>query len=89
VLVVPFGSDLEPTPDTSGALTWPLGPFASSGQGNETYRCAVVSGDDAATLLPVVRTAAMDSVFVDSTGAYASLVVRVFWPGEPDVCAGF
>jgi hypothetical protein len=89
VLVMPFGPDSVDSPDTTSPVTWPLGPFASFGKGDTNFRCAVVTGGDAATLLPIVKTAFRDSTFIDGTGAYANLVVRVFQPGEPDICADY
>ncbi len=76
------------TPSTSDVRPWPLAtPFASFGVAYAEGRCAVVTGRDAAALLPVVKSAYVESVFRDADGALAALVVRVFMPGEPDPCA--
>jgi len=68
---------------------WPLAaPFASFGQpfGGSVYRCGVVSGADAATLLAVVAASNQLTHFADSTGAKASLQVRAMLPGESSPC---
>jgi hypothetical protein len=69
---------------------WPLAtPIATFGVEIAGMRCGVVSGKDAATLLPVVKSAAGDSIFRDAGGTYADLVVRAFLPGEPNPCVGY
>jgi hypothetical protein len=76
--------------DSSGerpsVADWPLAPFASFGVDFAGGRCAVVSGSDAATLLPVVKTAIEATAFVDTDSVYADVVVRAFMPGEPNPC---
>ena len=75
------------TPNPVDVMPWPLAtPFASFGVAAFGDRCAVVEGTDAATLLPVVKTAYGTTVFRDGSGAYAYLIVRVFMPGEPSPC---
>ena len=75
------------TPEPANVVRWPLAtPFASFGIAAYGDRCAVVSGSDAATLLPVVKGAYATTVFRDGSGAFAELIVRVFMPGEPDPC---
>jgi len=65
---------------------WPLAKFATFGVELGGGRCAVVSGGDAATLLPVVRAATDATVFRDADGTVADVIVRAFLPGEPDPC---
>lgn len=65
---------------------WPLASFATFGVELGGGRCAVVSGADAATLLPVVRAATSATVFRDADGTVADVIVRAFLPGEPDPC---
>lgn len=68
---------------------WPLAPtLATFGKayGGATYRCATVTGADAATLLAVVTASNQLTHFVDSTGARASLQVRALLPGETTPC---
>ena len=65
---------------------WPLAKFATFGVELGGGRCAVVSGWDAATLLPVVRAATDATVFRDADGTVADIIVRAFMPGEPDPC---
>jgi hypothetical protein len=90
VLAVPMeaGPDASAeTPNPADVMAWPLAtPFASFGVAAFGDRCAVVQGADVAKLLPVVKTANVSTVFRDSRGAYASLVVRAFMPGEPSPC---
>ncbi len=88
------GLTSEPVAASSGItpneVPWPLEtPFASFGtpMGSVTQRCAVVSGTDLATLLPVVRDANQLTRFVDSDGVKRSLIVRVLVPDEPGPCA--
>jgi hypothetical protein len=85
---------LPPTTETSGItpneVPWPLvTPFASFGtaMGNDTFRCAVVSGADLVKLLPVIKQSNALTRFVDSTKVKDSLLVRVMVPGEPSPCA--
>jgi hypothetical protein len=87
VLVMP------PTDATAGIAanekTWPLAStFATFGKphGGSVYRCATVTGADAATLLAVVVESNQLTHFTDSAGAKASLRVRAILPGEPDPC---
>jgi hypothetical protein len=87
VLVTP------PTEATAGIAAndkaWPLAaPFATFGKpfGGATYRCATVTGTDAATLLAVATASNQLTHFADSTGAKASLQVRAMLPGESDPC---
>ena len=87
VLVTP------PTEATAGIAAnekpWPLAStFATFGKphGGSVYRCATVTGADAATLLAVVVEANQLTHFSDSTGAKASLQVRAMLPGESDPC---
>jgi hypothetical protein len=66
-------------------VRWPLaGNFAAFGvsTGMAGYRCAVLSGQDLVTLLPVVQDANALTRFVDASGAKMSLVTRVVLPGE-------
>ena len=65
---------------------WPLASFATFGVEFGGGRCAVVSGGDAATLLPVVKAATDATVFRDADGTVADVIVRAFLPGEPDPC---
>jgi hypothetical protein len=75
------------TPDPANVAQWPLAtPLASFGIASYGDRCAVVTGSEAAMLLAVVKGADETTVFRDSSGAFAALIVRVFMPGEPDPC---
>lgn len=69
---------------------WPLdADFATFGApfvGGEDLRCAVVSGDDLAALLPALLNANQMTVFVDSAGVEKSLNVRALVPGEDPPC---
>jgi hypothetical protein len=85
---------LPPTTETSGItpneVPWPLATnFAGFGtaMGNDTFRCAVVSGADLAKLLPVVKQSNALTRFRDAAGVKDSLLVRVLVPGEPSPCA--
>jgi hypothetical protein len=87
VLVTP------PTDATAGIAAnekpWPLAAsFATFGKayGGSVYRCAMITGADAATLLAVVTASNQLTHFVDATGAKASLQVRAMLPGESDPC---
>jgi hypothetical protein len=87
VLVTP------PTDATAGIAAndklWPLAStFATFGKpfGGAIYRCATVTGTDAATLLAVVVASNQLTHFADSTGSKASLQVRAMLPGESDPC---
>lgn len=87
VLVTP------PTEGTAGMAAnekpWPLAStFATFGtpHGGSVYRCATVTGADAAALLAVVVESNQLTHFSDSTGAKASLQVRAMLPGESDPC---
>ena len=74
---------------TAADTAWPLTtPFASFGSafGGTADRCALVSGADLATLIPVVKQSNQLTRFVDARGAKDSLVVRVLVPGEPSPC---
>ncbi|MGD0015604.1 MAG: hypothetical protein ABSD56_14475 [Bryobacteraceae bacterium] len=90
VLAVPMetGPDASAeTPNPVDVMAWPLtAPFTMFGVGSLGGRCAVVEGADAAALLPVVKVAYGTTVFRDRTGAFASVIVRAFMPGEPDPC---
>jgi hypothetical protein len=85
---------LPPT-DATGGITpnevaWPLAtPFSGFGTalGNDSYRCAVVTGADLATLEPVVKQSNQLTRFVDSAMVKDSLLVRAMVPGEPNPCA--
>ena len=85
---------VAPPADAQGAITakevaWPLAsPFSTFGApfGGSVYRCAAVTGDDLAKLLPVVQASNALTRFVDSTGAKMSLQVRVLLPGEASPC---
>ena len=84
---------LPPTQETSGItpseVPWPLAtPFSAFGtaMGNDTYRCAVVSGADLGKLEPVIKQSNQLTRFVDSLGAKDSVQVRVMVPGEPNPC---
>lgn len=75
------------TPEPANVAQWPLAtPFASFGIAFFGYRCAVVSGSAAATLLPVVKGASETTVFRDARGSFGDVIVRAFMPGEPDPC---
>jgi hypothetical protein len=75
------------TPEPAKVAHWPLAtPFASFGIAFFGYRCGVVSGPDAATLLPVVKGASETTVFRDARGVFGDVIVRAFMPGEPDPC---
>ena len=85
---------LPPTQEASditpNEVPWPLAtPFAAFGtaMGNDTHRCAVVSGAELAKLEPVVKQSNQLTRFVDSANVKDSLLVRVMVPGEPDPCA--
>jgi hypothetical protein len=87
VLVTP------PTEATAGIAAnekpWPLAStFATFGKphGGSVYRCATVTGADAAALLAVVVESNQLTHFTDSAGAKTSLQVRALLPGEPDPC---
>jgi hypothetical protein len=90
VLAVPAdaGPDASAeTPNPVDVMAWPLtAPFTMLGVAAFGDRCAVVEGADAATLLPVVKVAHATTVFRDRTGAFASVIVRAFMPGEPSPC---
>lgn len=84
---------LPPTQETNGIapseVPWPLAtPFSAFGtaMGNDTYRCAVVSGAELGKLEPVIKQSNQLTRFVDSLGAKDSLQVRVMVPGEPNPC---
>ncbi|MGD0121242.1 MAG: hypothetical protein ABSC46_01630 [Candidatus Limnocylindrales bacterium] len=85
---------LAPPADAPAGITvkdvaWPLAsPFSTFGApfGGSVYRCAAVTGDDLAKLLPVVQASNALTRFVDSTGAKMSLQVRVLLPGEASPC---
>jgi hypothetical protein len=66
-------------------VAWPLGDLALAGQpvgdGSLGFRCLAVSGDDLATLLPVLGAANALTPFT-SGGASFHLVVRPLLPGE-------
>jgi hypothetical protein len=75
---------------TANQVPWPLAtPFSKLGtaMGNETFRCAVVSGADLEILLPVVKQSSQITRFEDSEGTADSLVVRALVPGEASPCA--
>jgi hypothetical protein len=73
-----------------GVTQWPLAVhLASFGVDVAGARCGLVTGKDAATLLPVVKAAREDAMFHDASGTYADLVVRAFMPGEPNPCVGY
>ena len=85
--------ELSPPTDVSGPMNptqvrWPLaGDFATFGVAyGGTDRCAVLSGEDLTTLLPIVQNANQLTRFIDSSGIQMSLVARVLLPGEPNVC---
>jgi hypothetical protein len=83
-----------PPSDATGGMApnekpWPLStPFASFGaqSGSVDYRCAIVSGDDLAKLLPAVEASNGLTRFVDSDSVRKQLQVRVVLPGEPGPC---
>ncbi len=84
---------LPPTAASSGikpnVVTWPLAtPFSKLGtaMGNVAYRCAVVTGADLTSLLPVVQQSNQLTRFVDSAKVTDSLLVRAMVPGEPNPC---
>jgi len=84
---------LPPTQETNGItpseVPWPLAtPFSAFGtaMGNDTSRCAVVSGADLGKLEPVIKQSNQLTRFVDSLGARDSVQVRVMVPGEPNPC---
>ncbi|MGD0862104.1 MAG: hypothetical protein ABSA21_05020 [Candidatus Limnocylindrales bacterium] len=75
---------------TPQEVAWPLAtPFSRFGtaMGNDSYRCAVVTGADLAALEPVVKQANQLTRFVDDAKVKDSLLVRVMVPGEPGPCA--
>ena len=75
------------TPEPANVVQWPLAtPFASFGVAFFGYRCGVVSGSDAARLLPVVKGASETTVFRDASGVFGDVIVRAFLPGEPNPC---
>jgi hypothetical protein len=94
---VPDGLAVMTTPPTDAPsgivpqqVTWPLAAtFATFGSpmGTGGARCGKVKGPDVATLLPVVQAANQLTIFVDSTGAKATLSVRVLVPGEVGPCS--
>lgn len=70
-------------------VAWPLeAPLADFGTEwvLEGSRCAVVEGDDLATLLPVMLAANQASIFVDDQDSQAAAIARVLLPGEPAPC---
>jgi hypothetical protein len=88
VLVIPAVA-ASGAPMAPGQVTWPLTtPFASFGTpaGSADYRCAVVTGEDLAALLPAVQGANQLTNFVDSQGVSRSLQVRVLTPGDAGPC---
>lgn len=88
--------DNGPTP--AKTLAWPLStplasfgqPIASSGSGGgirgPSLNCGIVTGTDLAALLPVLATAAPDSVW-NSEGSFYSLTIRPELPDEA-ACPG-
>ena len=83
----PSGHDANGITPTQTA--WPLTtPFSRFGTplGNDTFRCAVVSGADLAALLPVVRQSNQLTRFTDSENTIDSLQVRALVPNEPSPC---
>ncbi|HEX7492471.1 MAG TPA: hypothetical protein VF337_12290 [Candidatus Limnocylindrales bacterium] len=71
-------------------IPWPLtGAFATFGKvfGGADSRCATVTGQDLANLLPVVQASNQLTRFVDSSGAKASLRVVPLVPGDAGPCA--
>ena len=79
-------SDSEDVPDDS--VDWPLQPFASFGSdyAGDGSRCGMVNGDDARSLLAVVKPLTQDAIFVDQNGSPRHVMVRALLPGEPDLC---
>jgi hypothetical protein len=85
---------VEPASDDSGIAPnksqWPLStPFADFGQpyaGGEGLRCAVVTGEDLATLLPALLNGNQLTVFVDSNDVEHSVNVRALVPDEESPC---
>ena len=76
-----------PAPMNPTMVAWPLsGTFADFGVVAGADRCAVLSGADLATLLPVVENANQLTRFVDSAGVAMSLAARPLLPGEPNIC---
>ena len=66
-------------------VKWPLaGNFANFGAptGLAADRCAILSGQDLATLLPAAQNANALTRFVDASGAKMSLITRILLPGE-------
>jgi hypothetical protein len=82
----PVAESFSPVNVTQWPLTTPLASFGIEVAG---MRCGVVSGKDAATLLPVVKSAPGETMFRDGADSYADLVVRAFMPGEPSPCVGY
>jgi hypothetical protein len=69
-------------------VPWPLESFAAFGSpvdDTDNY-CAVVQGQDAATLLALVKPLSQGAVFVDEANDWRMLMVRAFLPGESDPC---
>jgi len=76
-----------PAPMLPTSVAWPLsGTFADFGVATGSDRCAVLSGVDLATLLPVVENANQLTLFTDSSGVSMSLSARPLVPGEPNIC---
>ena len=76
-----------PQPIIDWPLDEPIGSFGTA-VANDTQRCGAVTGDDAATLQPVLAEATQASQWVQdpTTSATFGVVARPFVPGE-DPCA--
>ena len=76
-----------PQPILDWPLDVPIGTFGTA-VANGTRRCGSVTGDDAATLAPVLEQATQASQWVQdpTTSATFGIVARPFVPGE-DPCA--
>jgi hypothetical protein len=82
-----------PTAATGGISAadtqWPLSStFATFGQQyGTTNRCAMVTGSDLKTLLPIVQASNQLTRFVDATGAKMSMQVVALVPGDDGPCS--
>jgi hypothetical protein len=87
-----FASAFVPQPDADWMpVDWPLADLGTAGEqvGDESlgFRCQVVSGEDLATVLPLLEGANVATPF-RSGGAEWTLTVRPLLPGESGCPAG-
>ena len=75
-----------PQPDADWqAVAWPLADLGTAGEtplpGDDSLRCQVITGDDVATVLPLLEGANQQTPFRSGDADY-TLVVRPLLPGE-------